>query len=157
MSLTLSSATFEAFAVQVRASWAERTALQLHSTYPDYFTALDVTSEDLAPLCQQVERFAARHEVTGEREVFRLILVAISMGHRFWQDPRFHGYVVNSLGNVDIVPSRRALAMVDNGKIWLRLLWNNDDLGAFAGRLTKHLRRNAISGPDAIQSILPRH
>jgi len=157
VTLKISSTALEMVAEQQRSAWAGDASHQLYETYPGYFSALDVTTTDLVPFCHQVERWAARHEVTGTREVFRLLLVAVSMGHRFWQDPRFQPYVNMSVKNPDIAASRRAMAMVDNSKVWLRLLWQGDDLNAFADRLTGSLRSGAIAGLNDIRIILPQH
>ncbi len=156
MTPDLSSAAFGAFAAEARVAWTLRAAHRVHGTYPDWFAALGVAPDALVPLCAQVGRWAARHGVTGERELFRLLLVAVSMGHRFWQDPRFQARVARSVGNPDIVPSRRAMAMADENKAWLRLLWQGDSLAAFAARLTDRLRRGG-AGPGDIRSILPQH
>ena len=151
----LSAQNIAAFSDLTRARWAEEAAYELHATWQDHYSALSVTADMLIPLCARVERFAGRHDIKGAREVFRLALVAASMGHRFWQDPRFHPYVASSVGNVDLVPSRRATAMADHCKAWLQLFWNGDTAADFGTRLAHALR--AGHGPAAISQVLPQH
>ena len=152
--LTFSAATFEAFADAERDAWAKRAAAKLHATYPDHYAVLDVSASDLVPLCAGVERYGARYGVKGERDVFRLVLMAASLGHRFWQDPRFRGYLADAFPEGGD-PVRGVIAMGRHAKEWLRLLWADDTQAAFADRLCSHLRCD--EGPAALPAILPQH
>lgn len=153
----ISNAQYGALQAPARAEWITSAAARLHATYSGYYTALHVHASDLEPLCKDVEAWAAKHDVVGERDVAQLCLLTPTLGHRFWRDPRFRGYIAESLGNAELSRSRAALMMTRNTQDWLATFWKNDSLANFAERLTDSVQRDVVLSAEALRQILPGH
>lgn len=160
MVLSFSEEQFAAFEDMERDKWAADAARQLVDAFPDHFAVLHVTVADLIPLCVGVEKWAARYEITGARDVLKLCFAALTLGHRFWLDPRYRGYIEETVANKRIVKTRRADAFVDRSKEWLNGLWAQDSVVAFGARLVATMRNpQPAASPLAVtlQGILPGH
>lgn len=157
MVLEISNEQFQAFALPARAEWVAGAAQRLHQTYPEYFTALGVEALVLRPLCQAVEQWAAEHGIRGQRDVSRLCCVASTLGHKFWRDPRFDGYVKGSVENAEFCRKDAVDILVDNTSDWLAILWYQDTLTDFTHRLDGCLRRDAEPTAETLVHILPGH
>lgn len=153
----ISDAQFEAFRAPARATWIASAAAHLHATYSDYYATLQVQARDLELLCKEVEAWAARHSVFGRRDVAQLCLLTPTLGHKFWRDPRYRGYITESLGNAELSRSRAVMMMTQNTQEWLGKLWANDNLAGFAERLTDDIRRDAELSAETLRHILPGH
>lgn len=157
MALKFLPEQFEAFAAPARGAWVANAALRVHQAYPDYFTAIGVTAPDLEPICEDVERWAATHHITGSRDTLKLCFVAITFGHGFWRDPRFKQYVGNSVGDPGIARARAVQMLVDTASDWLRVLWQGDALSEYANRMAGYIKGNAEPDPNNLKVILPGH
>lgn len=160
MVLSFSKEQFAAFEAMERDKWASKAACQLIAAFPDHFANLNVTAADLTPFCAGVEKWAARHEITGARDVLKLCYAALSLGHKFWLDPRFRGYIESTVANKRIVKTRRADAFVDRSKEWLNGLWAQDSVEAFAALLVKAVRDPLTAASPLVftlQGVLPGH
>ncbi|MGL4320818.1 MAG: hypothetical protein ACRCS3_08145, partial [Paracoccaceae bacterium] len=93
----------------------------------------------------------------GERDVSQLCCLAASLGHQFWQDPRFQGHVAATLGNTAIARPEAVPLLMDFTQNWLTQLWQNDSLAAFAERLVTILRHNVEPDLQVLHTILPGH
>lgn len=157
MAYQITAASWQVLADHARVQWADRAACRLHHAYPAYFSALAVTPRQLVPLCAAVEQRAAPRGIKGERDLHRLALVALSLGHCFWDDPRFRAYAASSLDDTVIPASRRALAMAEHSKHWLRGLWQHDDLQSFSERLTTHIQFRSAPSGEVLHALVPGH
>ena len=157
MVVRFSSETFRAFEDRAADDWAIRAARSLRSTFPLHYDAMGASEAELTQLTRDVAAWAGGYGVKGDADVSRLCIVSVALGHRFWQDPRFQGYVAASLGNTSLHASRRAQAMVRSAKEWLRRLWTNDGMDGFARRLTTAIRQGARPDVTTIGHILPGH
>lgn len=157
MALTFTQAQFDALSAPDRAVWIAQAAARLHQSFLSYYLALGRTPADLVPVCHATERWAAGFGITGERDVSQLCCLAASLGHQFWQDPRFQGHVAATLANTAVVRSEAVPLLMGRAQDWLALLWLNDTMGAFAERLMHVLRRNLEPDLTILRTVLPGH
>lgn len=131
-------------------------AQDLFETYRNHYAAFGASPQSLVPLVQTTAAWAQRLEIRGKADVTRLCHVTASLGHQFWHDPRFKGYVLDWRPHG--VPSgRRATYMVTEAKLWLRSLWDNDTLQAFSHRLGHLLQEDRGPELDTLHYVLPGH
>jgi hypothetical protein len=157
LAFTFTHAQFDALAAPDREAWVAQAAARLHQSFFSYYTALGRVPADLVPVCHATERWAAGLGITGERDVSQLCCLAASLGHQFWQDPRFQGHVVATLGNPAVARPEAVPLLMGHAQDWLTLLWQNDTLGAFAERLAAMLRHNLEPDVQTLRSVLPGH
>jgi hypothetical protein len=157
VALTFSPAQFETFSAPDRDAWIAQAAARLHQSFHSHYTALGRVPADLVPVCHATERWAAAYGITGERDVSQLCCLAASLGHQFWQDPRFEGHVAATLANPALARPGVTPLLMGHAQDWLTLLWQNDTLGAFADRLTAILRRNLEPDLQVLHAVLPGH
>lgn len=153
---TLTPEQIEAFEGASQEHWYETAAHDLHEAFAEHYAAMGSSPEALIPVVSAVAKWARRHDVTGKADVTRFCYVAASLGHRFWQDPRFQGYVTGSM-SPDVPRGRRASIMMSETKTWLRGLWAGDSLRAFSERLVELV--GEARGPEAhtLRYLLPGH
>ncbi len=137
-------------------NWYRAAARDLFETYEAYYTAFGASAETLMPMVQTIAAWAQRQHIRSQVDVTRLCHVATSLGHKFWQDPRFRGYVTASM-SVDVPPGRRATALMGETKAWLRGLWAGDSLLAFSERLVELVGAGRRPEVNALQHLLPGH
>ncbi|MEM1278139.1 MAG: hypothetical protein AAGH74_16585 [Pseudomonadota bacterium] len=100
--------------------------------------------------------WAQRCGINGQADVTRLCHISASLGHQFWRDPRFHGYV--GAATAPTMPvGRRATAMMGYTKGWLRSLWAGDSLRAFSERLTELVAGGHGPKHHNLHYVLPGH
>ncbi|WP_412074381.1 hypothetical protein [Tritonibacter mobilis] len=157
MVLKFSAAQFDAFSAPARAEWIAQAAQRLHQAYPEYFKTLEVEASALEPLCQAVEQWAAGYGVVGKRDVSQLCYVASTLGHKFWRDPRFGGYVNASMGNPDTPRGNAVGLLVNNASDWLDTLWRNETFDRFVFRLDGYIRRDLEPSTQTLMDIVPGH
>ncbi|MCH2077081.1 MAG: hypothetical protein MK180_09375 [Rhodobacteraceae bacterium] len=67
-------------------------------------------------------RWAAGFGVKSERDVERLTTVALALGHRFWEDPRFKGFANGSMADPSIPLDARARKVTKTAEGYLLAL-----------------------------------
>lgn len=156
MVFTLSQEQFAAFEGHARDRWCQTAARDLFESYATYYTAFNASADTLLPMVKTTAAWAQRHDIRSQADVTRLCHVSGSLGHRFWRDPRFRGYVTASM-SVDVPPGRRATAMMGETKTWLRRLWAGDSLLGFSTRLVELVRESRGPDAQALRYVLPGH
>lgn len=156
MVLKFSETQFAAFEGRARDEWCRSASQDLFEAYEAHYTAFGASPDGLIPMVQAVAAWAQRHGINSQADVTRLCHVAASLGHRFWQDPRFRGYVAASTAP-EIPTGRRAIALMTSTKGWLRALWAGDILLAFSKRLGQVIRAEKSSDAHTLQYVLPGH
>lgn len=155
--LKITNEQFRKFAKPAREAWISSAAQHLHRSFPDYFATLNVSDADLRPICRATEEWAEQHGVTGERDTLQLCCVSVSLGHRFWHDPRFRGYVRDTLEDQSLEREAAVRALSEKTSIWLSTLWHEDQVADFGARLAQQLRRGADLDQITWQTLLPGH
>lgn len=153
---TLSVEQFAAFEGHTRDDWCRSAARALFESYGAHYTGFGTSAEALSHMVQSTAAWALRHDIRSQADVTRLCHVAASLGHRFWQDPRFQGYVSAST-SPEIPPGRRATAMMGETKSWLRGLWAGDSLQAFSERLSEMIAAGHGPETQTLRYVLPGH
>lgn len=154
--LTFSKQQFASFGEINRAKWIVSAAQKLHSTYSGHYKSQGITPEDLIPVVTEVTNWGLRHDIESEADMTRLTLIAASLGHRFWQDPRFSHLAESSLAE-KVLPSRRALRLTKDVKTWLQTIWANDAKSNFGTRLGSGIEAGHWPDLDTLHYILPGH
>lgn len=156
MIVKLSQKQFTFFGGHARDRWCLAAANDLFEAYEAHYTAFGVSPETLAPMVHTTAAWAQRHDIRSQADVTRLCHVAASLGHRFWQDPRFQGYVAASTAP-EIPAGRRATGMTRAAKVWLRGLWTGDSLQAFSRRLADLVAAGHSPEARNLYHVLPGH
>lgn len=157
MAVRFSGSFFEEAGDLAAIGWSKRASQHLLQTYPDYFPALDVSEKELQQLCQGVNTWAHSVGIQGERDVYRLCLVATSLGATFWTDPRFDQFLEDSVGKSSLPVTRRAQALTDLTKAWLETLWQDDRLDQFGARMANAIADRRAPDADTLQFLVPGH
>lgn len=153
---TLTQEQLTAIERDTRDKWAEGAATALFDSYTTYYTAFGASAQTLTPMVQTVITWARRFDIAGKADCTRLCHVTAAWGHRFWQDPRFQGYVTASLSS-QVPAGRRATVLTKKTKGWLRALWSEDSMTAFAERLATAITQHQDVDANNIARILPGH
>jgi len=138
-------------------AWVVDTSQFLARSYTDYFTALDIYAKDLMPICEAVHRWAAKYDCNADRDLKQLSCLAISLGHRFWQDPRFGYYVVSSIENRDMPRPQAVQSLVAQSTEWLGALWQDDTVQEFGERLCALILGGYPATSVNLKYVLPGH
>ncbi|MFK7871113.1 MAG: hypothetical protein AB8B58_17980 [Roseobacter sp.] len=154
--LTFSDRQFDTFRDGARRTWVAAEAPRLHATFAQHYTAHGTTPDTLVPVIQAVAAWAQSYGIRAQADVTRLSIIAASLGHRFWEDPRTAPMLATVLA--DTLPrSRSALTLTAEVKHWLGALWQGDDLAGFAARLGTAIRAGDPLETDTLRMILPGH
>lgn len=148
---------FNAFDASHRDLWVEETAHTIRDCFADYFDRLDTSTQELEQICAGVQTWAKSNQIIGGRDVAKLCVVAVSLGHKFWQDPRFSGYISASVGNSSVERSRCSRLLTKDAENWLTLLWNQDAISRFAKRLEIALNQGADNSDATLRYLVPNH
>lgn len=138
-------------------AWAAEAAQFLARTYRDYMKALDIWADDLLPQIHAVQAWAARHDCVADRDVRQLCCVAMSLGHQFWQDPRFAYYVDVTLRDRSLPRTHAVKTLVGHGTEWLGQLWQDDSLAEFGERLCALIVGGYPLNSQTLAYALPGH
>ncbi|KIC47751.1 hypothetical protein [Tateyamaria sp. ANG-S1] len=138
-------------------AWAVDTAQFMARTYRDYLVAMNIRAVDLLPLVHAVQQWAARYECTVDRDVRQLCCVAMSLGHQFWEDPRFAHYVNVSLRDRGLPRTHAVKTLVGHATEWLTQLWKDDGLAEFGERLSALVVGGYPLNSQTLEYVLPGH
>lgn len=139
------------------ATWAMETSGFLANTYADYFSALGTRTTDLEDMCTAVYRWADRTGCSSNRLLRQLCCLSVSLGHQFWQDPRFGDYVATTVENRDVPRAKAVADLMDHGAVWLDALWADDSINEFGERLCTLILRGYAVNSDTLRYALPGH
>lgn len=154
--MKISKAQFAAFEKEAASRWDAEAADRLLQLYPDYMRALGVVRDEVQSFCRVVRDYAVAYQVSTERDVFKLIVIAISLGAHFPHDPRFEQGIQNSLARVSIPQVRRLTLLADFVETWLGATWDGRGTGPNGFRLAEIVRHGQQSGAshDGIRHAL---
>ena len=155
--MKLSSDVFDAFAKSNRDLWIIETADKIKVNFPAHFDTLGTDASALEQICSDVEMWARAHRITGRRDVAKLCVVAVSLGHRFWTDPRFATYISNLVETPNVDRTSISRLLTTSTKNWLSNLWNGDDFQSFVTRLEAAIVQNTDNTDDTLRYIVPNH
>ena len=139
------------------ATWAIETSDFLDKTYSDYFYALGTRKTDLEITCAAVHRWAGRFDCDGNRALRQLCCLSVSLGHRFWLDPRFGDYVATTIEKRTLPRAQAVATLVDHGTVWLDGLWANDSIKDFGERLGALIAGGYSVTSETLRYVLPGH
>lgn len=156
MVLKFSTTQFAAFEREAATVWDADTARSLQELYPDYIDALGVKQDKIEAFCRTVRDHALAYQITTKREVFKLIVIAVSLGAYFPHDPRFGQGVTHSLGRSVLPQAQRVSLMADFTASWLGASWDGMGIAALGLRLVDLVRNSRQSGSsrDGIRDAL---
>lgn len=139
------------------ATWAMETSDFLAKTYGDYFYALGTRTYDVEQMCMEVYRWASKSGCDGNRSLRQLCCLSVSLGYRFWQDPRFGDYVAKTI-EIRTLPRPQAVAaLVEHGVEWLDGLWADDNISNFGERLCALIAGGHSVNSETLAYVLPGH
>lgn len=139
------------------ATWAMETSSFLAKTYGDYFYALGTRTDDLEKMCVAVHRWAGPLGCNGNRNLRQLCCLSVSLGHRFWHDPRFADYVATTI-EIRTLPRAQAVAtLMSHGTTWLDSLWADDNIKDFGERLCALIAGGYSVNSETLKYVLPGH
>lgn len=153
---TLSREQFAVFQDHAQDRWCQAAAQELFAEYEAHYSAFGASAEALGPMVRTTAAWAERQDIRSRADVTRLCHVTASLGHRFWQDPRFRGYVTASTAP-EIPVGRRATTMMGKTKGWLQGLWSGASLQAFSDRLAELVAGGYGPEPHNLHDVLPGH
>lgn len=139
------------------ASWAVETTDFLARTYADYFHALGTRTTDVEQMCLTVHGWASRTGCDGNRALRQLCCLSVSLGNRFWRDPRFQDYVATTIGRPDMPRAKAVAQLVEHGTVWLDTLWAQDDIKDFGERLSALILGAYRINTTTLHYVLPGH
>lgn len=139
------------------ATWAMETSGFLAKTYADYFAALGTRTDDLEKMCLAVHRWASRSGCDGNRALRQLSCLSISLGHQFWQDPRFGDYVAGTIEKRTLPRPQAVAELMAHGTHWLEALWANDSINDFGERLCALITGGHSVTSETLKYVLPGH
>ncbi|MFL4470126.1 hypothetical protein ACERZ8_09685 [Tateyamaria armeniaca] len=139
------------------ATWAMETTDFLAKTYGTYFYALGTRTHDLEAMCTTVHRWASRRGCDGNRLLRQLCCLSVSLGHRFWQDPRFGDYVATTVEDRSIPRAKAVAMLIEHGTTWLDALWTDDDIKDFGERLCTLILGHYSVNSETLRYVLPGH
>lgn len=119
--------------------------------YPAHMEALGATVADLSGLCRTVRGHALSYQITERRDVFKLAVIALSLGVYFCHDPRFQEGIARSLARLTLPSGRRLTLLSTFAEAWLRSLWRGRTLSDFGARLVATLRHCTVM-PDSLSA-----
>lgn len=156
MVMKISKSQFAAFEKEATSQWDAEVAGKLLEIYPDYIRALSVVRGELQSFCRVVRDYAATYQIYAEREVFKIIVISVSLGAHFPHDPRFELGIQRSLARANIPQDRRLTLLVDFVETWLGATWDENGLGLTGLRLVEIVRHGQKSGAshDGIRHAL---
>lgn len=156
MVLKFSKAQFEAFEREAATEWDAETVRILQEIYHDYMRALGVRRDQVQAFCRTVRDHALAYQITAKHDVFRMIVIAISLGAHFPHDPRFQQGIAGSLARVAIPQGRRVDLLAEFAASWLAASWDGTGTGALGLRLVEVVRQSRQSGAwrDGIRDAL---
>ncbi|MBB5723884.1 hypothetical protein FHS72_003531 [Loktanella ponticola] len=155
--MKLSAEIFVALERSNRDLWVSETAGKIRGSFSDYFDVLNVSTLDLEQICSDVEIWASSYQVTGGRDVAKLCVVAVSLGHHFWKDPRFATYISESVQNQNVERTRCSRLLMKATDDWLSLLWHDDSVLHFAERLEELMKQSCDDSDRNIRYLVPNH
>ncbi len=139
------------------AAWATETTDFLANMYGDYFYALGTRTHDLEQMCMAVHRWASRTGCDGNRALRQLCCLSVSLGHRFWQDPRFGDYVATTIEQRSLSRATAVAQLVEHGTVWLESLWADDTINDFGERLCTLILGGYSVNSQTLRYALPGH
>lgn len=146
MAMKISKAQFAAFEREAASQWDAEVADRLFELYPDYMHALGVVRSEIESFCRVVRDYAAAYQISSERDVFKLIIIAVSLGAHFPHDPRFEQGIQGSLARVNIPKNRRLILLAEFVETWLGATWDGNSIGLTGLRLVEIVRHGQQSG-----------
>lgn len=155
--MRVSAQQFARFSAPAQADWTARTTHRLHAAYHSHYAALNVSVSDLEPVFQAVHGWAAAHHIVAEREVASLCCLVPTLGHHFWQDPRFETAVNASVRNTEMLRPAAVRHLTDHASAWVAGLWQGDTITDYAARLNDQLWQNIEPAPQSLYTVLPNH
>lgn len=155
--MRVSKASLAPFREAGIATWAMETTDFLANTYGDYFHALGTRTNDLEAMCLAVHRWASKTGCDTNRALRQLCCLSVSLGHRFWQDPRFGDYVATTVERRNIPRTKAVAQLVEHGTVWLDGLWADDNIGDFGERLCTLILGHYGVNSETLGYVLPGH
>lgn len=111
MIVQLSKETFDTLGRHAAADWDRDTACEIRALYGPYFDALEAEIPHIEELCRIIRDYAAAYEISERRGVFKMVVIALTLGAHFCHDPRHKNLIAESLQRLKI-PSERRLALL---------------------------------------------
>ncbi|WP_308915896.1 hypothetical protein [Jannaschia sp. LMIT008] len=162
MTLRLSSEFFRAAEQRAAAAWDREVAIELVALHPRHMAALGVSEDEVVAFVRGVRDYAVGYGVTGRRETFRVVVVALALGLHFPHDPRLADAVAYALGRKAIPEARRTAMLGDMAEAWLGATWDGRGLAERGAALVDRVRGHA-RGPtdrdgmsDALGGLVPQ-
>lgn len=152
----ISDSTLNALKEPTGKRWDNEASQYLFSQYPNYFKALRASDEDVRQLVQSVRNKVRQFGITERREVLKLVVVAVSLGTFFFDDPRFNHQICESLDDTTRGSEERVEAVVTSSIEWIAYVWNETGLAEFGERLTTALTLSAndLNDREAVLKVL---
>lgn len=156
MAMKISRAQFAAFEGEAAARWDTETSVTLLELYPDHMRALGAGQGEIESFCRCVRDYATAYQLTARKEVFKLVVIAVSLGVHFPHDPRFAQGIRSSIARVNIPQNRRLALLEEFAQSWLGATWDGNGTGPIGLRLTEIVRHGEQSGAsrDGIRDAL---
>lgn len=139
------------------ATWAMETTDFLARTYGAYFFALGTRTYDLEEMCRAVHRWGGRVGCEGNRTLRQLCCLSVSLGHQFWQDPRFVSYVAATIQDRNVPRAKAVETLIGHGTEWLDALWADDTIQAFGERVCAFILSEYRITHETLHYVLPGH
>lgn len=137
MVVKFSKSQMESFAEQAVAQWDTDTAAQLQNLYPRHMGALGVAQEDLEAFCRAVRGYATHYRVTASRDVFKMVVIAVSLGAHFPHDPRFEKGIHDTIARAAMPQERRLALFGAFAARWLGAAWDGRGVGVIGLQLAE--------------------
>lgn len=129
----------QTFERQKAEAWYSDTSKKLHDLYPSYMSALGVDDLDIRKFCALMHNHAEDCKLYKQRDVFKIIILAFSLGAYFPYDPRFREALEGSLDRTHIPADRRVILLSEFTEQWQKNVWKDELLPQFGRRLIQHL------------------
>ena len=121
-------------------AWYRGTAHKLQELYPSYIEALGVEDQDIRQFCALIHGHAKAYELSKQRDVFKLVVLAFSLGAYFPHDPRFRKALEGSLDRTHIPAERRVILLSEFTGQWLQTVWKDEPLLDLGAQFIQHLK-----------------
>lgn len=128
--LKLTKIQFDEYEEKARRDWDDRTGLRLKELYPDFLNGLGCSKTDVQKFARIARKNAAHYQVFDKRDVFKIVVVSMSLGAHFVHDPRLKTTICHSLDQHELGASHRVERLVGYCSHWLDKVWLGQSLDA---------------------------
>jgi len=146
--LKLSQSTLGLLEQDATQRFDNQCAKRLAALYPEHFSALCVGMPELVCLVAHVRKSVDPFGITGQRDVTRLCIAAVSLGADFVSDPRFSYGIASSLRVDDLPSSARVVRFLDFVDWWLVMVWAESEMSDMANRFDAILQHPDLATAD---------